>query len=159
MKIKFIYSISLAVLSLVACNEKAAKDKSDVIDMLEVDDSKAIDRVSFEGIWTRKFSMGEGKEQQVFYTVNTKEIEYKMAGAVPMTYTIKMDTFIAKDNRWIGKKGEIPYVVFAKNITSDSISLYKQKVKNLEEALALPFPSDTTRSQFTSWNVYQKGVE
>ncbi len=91
--------------------------------------------------------------------MTAKEIKYRMAGTVPMEYVIEIDTFIAKDNRWIGKKGEITYVLFVKNITSDFISLYKQKVENLDEVLALPFPSNTTRSQFTSWNVYQKGVE
>jgi len=155
----FSYSIGLVLLSLLTFNSEFYNEEINDMPTSKIKMSSLNDSIPFQGIWTRKFSMGEGKEQQVFYTVNTKEIEYKMAGAVPMAYTIKMDTFIAKDNRWIGKKGEIPYVVFAKNITSDSISLYKQKVKNLEEALALPFPSDTTRSQFTSWNVYQKGVE
>lgn len=158
-KIRNVYLLSLIVIGLIACTDKPSKNKKNDIKSSEEEVLKSDKAIPFEGIWTRKFSMGEGKKQQVFYTVKSEGIEYRMEGAVPMGYTIEMDTFIAKDNRWIGRKGEISYVIFAKNITNNSIALYKQKVESFEEALTIPFPSDSTRSQFTSWNVYQKNIE
>lgn len=77
-----------------------------------------------------------------------------MKGPLNLNYTLQKDTFIAKDNRWVGKLYEQDYVVFVKNITSDSIAIFKQKTKSIEESMSLPFPSDTATSRFSPWNVY-----
>ena len=71
-----------------------------------------------------------------------------------MNYTIMKDTFVVEDNRWVGILNDQSYVIFAKNITTDSITLLKQKAKNRQEALTMPFPSDSATSRFTTWNVY-----
>lgn len=110
----------------------------------------------FLGTWSRAFSMGEGVEQKVSYIIDNESIKYVMTGAMPMSYEIVMDTFVSSDNRWIGHKGETPYVIFVKDIEEGSINLFKKKVASIEEGLSTGFPSDTTRSKFTSWNVYQK---
>jgi len=107
MNTTFLYSLGLALLSFLTFNNKFSNGIINDIPTSEVKMLSLTDSIPFQGTWTRKFSMGEGKEQQVFYTVNADEIQYKMEGAVPMGYSIKMDSFIAKDNRWIGKKGEV----------------------------------------------------
>lgn len=112
--------------------------------------------IPFKGTWSRAFSMGEGMDQEVSYSISDTEIVYAMKGSMPMEYSLVMDSFIAEDNRWIGNKGNDTYVIFVKNITSDSITLFKQKIDTKDAALNMVFPSDTTRSKFTSWNVYHK---
>ncbi len=98
--------------------------------------------------------MAKDSIQFVYYRVWEDSIQYEMEGSLNLNYTIKKDTFLTKDNRWIGNLHGNPYVIFVKNVTPDSISIFKQEIKNMEEALKMPFPSDTAMSRFSPWNVY-----
>jgi len=146
----------LVFIGLFSYTNESSESKEDGIAILEVSFQDSVATIPFKGVWTREFSMGLDADQQVSYMIDDDKIEYKMKGSMSIEYTIKMDKFIVKDNRWIGKDGDQQYVIFVKNITKDSISLFKQKVKNLDEATSMSFPSDTQRSQFTSWNVYKR---
>lgn len=140
---------------VVSCND-TSKD-TQPIESTEIQSEVAEkSEIPFKGTWSRAFSMGEGMEQEVSYSITDKEIVYAMKGAMPMEYSLIMDSFVSEDNRWIGTKGDETYVVFVKNITAESISLFKQKADSKDAALKMVFPSDTTRSKFTSWNVYNK---
>ena len=136
-------------LILVSCEKKARKS----VEKLVIETK---DNISFTGNWTRSFEMGNGVAAKVIYSIWNDSIHYDMNGPMHMQYTIKKDTFIAKDNKWIGKKDNTLYVIFAKNTSKDSISLLKMKVESKSKALEMKFPSDTARSKFSSWNTYIK---
>jgi len=110
--------------------------------------------ISFTGNWGRSFELGVDSTQLVFYRIWEDSIQYEMKGPLNLNYTMQKDTFIVKENRWIGNLNGNPYVVFVKNVTSDSIAIFKKEIKNKEEGLTMPFPSDTAMSRFSPWNVY-----
>ncbi len=136
------------VLVLVSC-EKSARKSIKKITITETSDN-----IPFAGTWIRSFEMGNGVSAKVTYEILKDSIQYTMQGPMLMKYTIKKDTFIAKDNKWIGEKEGTPYVIFVKNASKDSISLLKMKVESKSKALEMKFPSDTARSKFSSWNTY-----
>ena len=108
------------------------------------------------GNWTRSFAMSEESTAQITYSFFNDSISYEMKGPMQLNYTIKKDTFIQKENRWIGDKDGKTYVIFIKNTSKDKITLLKMQSKSIEDALKMPFPTDTTRSKFSSWNTYLK---
>ncbi|MCF6280464.1 MAG: hypothetical protein L3J14_08975 [Flavobacteriaceae bacterium] len=112
--------------------------------------------VSIEGVWVRSFEMGSGVSANVTYTIGEGSIHYDMKGPRHVQYTIKKDTVIAKDNKWIGNVDGKQYVIFTKNVSEKEMTLLKIKVKDKKDALEKAFPSDTARSKFSSWNVYLK---
>lgn len=134
-------------LILVSCEKKAKKH----IEKLVIETT---DNISFTGKWTRSFEMGNDVSAKVIYDIWNDSIQYTMQGPMLMKYTIKKDTFVSKDNKWIGKKDGTSYVIFVKNTSKDSISLLKMKVESKSKALGMKFPSDTARSKFSSWNTY-----
>jgi len=143
---KSILILATIIIGITAC-ENSKKTRTTL---------KMNNEISFEGVWGRNFELGEGKDsvQLVFYRIWEDSIQYEMKGPMNLNYTLQKDTFIAKDNRWVGKLNGESYVIFAKNITSDSIQIFKKKIKNKAAAMSIPFPSDTARSRFSSWNVF-----
>lgn len=113
-------------------------------------------KIPFAGTWSRSFEMGKGVSANVTYNIYNDSIQYKMEGPMNMSYTLTKDSFITKDNRWIGKGNGSPYAIFFKNISKDSITVLKMKIENKEKGLKMPFPSDSARSKFSSWNTYTK---
>ncbi len=143
------------LIGLSACNNATTEKSENDTDTTAVQKTEsALATLPHEGSWTRNFEIGKDSTQYVYYTIWKDSIKYEMSGIMAMNYTIKMDTFVVKDNRWVGILNKQSYVVFAKNITVDSITLLKQKAKDRQEALTLPFPSDSATSRFTTWNVY-----
>ncbi len=136
-----ILSITLITVLLASCAPNTEK--------------KIINNIPFEGTWSRSFSMGE-TSAKVTYTIAEDSIHYAMNGPMDMQYTIKKDTFVSKDNKWIGMVDSTYYVIFAKNMNDKEVTILKLKSTNIEEALQMPFPSDTARSKFSSWNTFQK---
>lgn len=108
------------------------------------------------GAWTRDFEMGPEVKAKVTYVFTDDNIQYEMKGPMHLQYTIKKDTFLIKDKRWIGTKDGKTYVVFIKNDTKDELTLLKMEVSDREQALNMPFPLATARSKFSSWNTYNK---
>ncbi len=113
-------------------------------------------KIPFEGTWTRSFKMGENVEADVTYVISSDSIRYEMNGPMQMKYTIKKDTFLVKENKWIGSKDGTPYVIFVKNNTNEAITLLKMKLKTKAEGVSMAFPSDSARSKFSSWNTYNR---
>lgn len=145
--------IAISMIGLLgACQNTATTDAKEPTAI------EAAQSIPYLGEWTRNFDMGEGVTQHVFYRISEDHIEYEMQGAMSVKYELELDTFIASDNRWIGTRADDPYVIFVKNITTDSFALFKQKVESREEALGMAMPSDTASGRFTTWNVFQKVV-
>ena len=140
----YLLIVAIIVIGFAACENSKKTEIS----------LKTETKIPFEGVWSRSFDLGNDSIQDVFYRIWDDSIQYEMKGPLNLNYTLQKDTFIAKDNRWVGKLYEQDYVVFVKNITSDSIAIFKQKTKSIEESMSIPFPSDTATSRFSPWNVY-----
>ncbi len=137
-------------LVLVSCQKSVKKNVEELIVTETSDD------ILFIGNWERSFEMGNGVSAKVTYSIWNDSIHYDMKGPMHMQYMIKKETFVPRDNKWIGKKDNTTYVIFVKNASKDSISLLKIKVESKSKALEMKFPSDTARSKFSSWNTYYK---
>lgn len=144
MKKHFLLVVLILVIGITAC-ENSVKTKS----TLETDKE-----IPFEGTWTRSFELGKDSLQFVYYRIWEDSIHYEMKGPLNLNYMIQKDTFLAKENRWVGNLEGNPYVIFLKNITADSITLFKENVKTKEEALTMSFPADTAKSRFSTWDVF-----
>ncbi len=114
--------------------------------------------IPFAGEWTRDFQIGQGPDStaHISYRFAADSIQYEMAGLMSIKYTITVDTFIEKDNRWLGMLNDVPYVIFVQPVSKDSINLFKKKVKNLASGLSMEVPGADARSRFTSWNIFVK---
>ena len=110
----------------------------------------------FEGNWERTFQLGIDSLQYVYYNIYSDSIDYIMEGPLPLNYTMAVDTFIIDDNRIVTTLNDVHYVIFIKNFSSDSLSLFKQQMENRDEALARVFPSDTVTGHFSSWYTYYR---
>ncbi len=146
---------NLVIILILALTFTVSCKKTESVKIVKSND-KTVTAIPFSGTWSRSFTMGKGVNANVSYTVFQDSIQYIMNGPMVMKYTLIKDVFSAKDNRWIGKRDETPYVIFLKNISKDSITLLKMKVESKEKALKMVFPSDTARSKFSSWNTYKK---
>jgi hypothetical protein len=110
----------------------------------------------FEGNWERTFLLGVDSLQYVYYNIYSDSIEYIMEGPLPLNYMMKVDTFISEDNRIVTTLNDVHYVMFIKNFSADSLSLFKEQMDSRAEALARPFPADTVSGHFSSWYTYYK---
>jgi hypothetical protein len=117
------------------------------------------DAIPFEGIWTREFEAGTGSGfwHTVTYNVYQDSIRYTLTGPVGNSdYTMHRDTLILEDNRYIGHTiNNVHYLVFTKEITTDSIKIYKEIVPTIEIGLTLQIPDDTTTANH-GWLYYSK---
>lgn len=111
------------------------------------------------GGWKRDFYPVPDKHHVVEYTFYKDSVHYNLAGdVVNADYTLKKDTFLQGENRFIGhdKKGDF-YVIFVEN-KSDSIILFKEKVISLEEGLKFKKPAPEFKDNHSQgWNSYSKG--
>jgi hypothetical protein len=86
-------------------------------------DAKLI--MPFEGNWQRTFQLGVDSLQYVYYNIYSDSIEYIMEGPLPLNYMMAVDTFISEDNRIVTTLKDVHYVMFIKNFSADSLSLFK----------------------------------
>jgi len=140
----FVFVIMILFIGITACDNSNKSKKT----------SKNDSEISFIGTWTRSFEMGKDSLQFVYYRIWEDSIHYEMKGPLNLNYTIQKDTFLANENRWVGNLEGNPYVIFLKNISTDSITLFKENVKTQEEALKMPIPADTAKSRFSTWDVF-----
>lgn len=148
MRRSYLWIIAIFIISFTACKN------ADKIEVKEKEDLVITNKLPFEGIWTRSFELAKDSIQQVFYRVWTDSIQYEMQGSLPIKYTMYKDTFISKENKWIGKLKEVPYVLFVKINSKDSITLFKKQAMNNSEALQMKTPHDSVSSHYSSWNTY-----
>lgn len=113
--------------------------------------------ISFTGNWTRQFEAGSGNLHTVLYAIHQDSMRYTLSGPVGNAdYVMLRDTFILEDNRFIGHTPEGQhYLIFVKNISSDSITIYKQEIANVDEGLSIAVPDDNTTANH-GWNIYYK---
>jgi len=141
---KSILVLIILALIIVSCNKSESKKEKD-----------SPNKPTIEGVWSRSFAMGKDVTAHVKYSFFNDSIVYNMNGPMKLNYTITKDSYL-NNNRWIGKSGETQYVIFIKDLSNKSLTLLKKKVKNREEAMTMKFPSDSARSQFSSWNTFMK---
>ena len=112
--------------------------------------------VPFTGHWARQFSAA-GLLHDASYTIHQDSIRYKLSGGIGnANYLILKDTFLLKDQRYIGHTPDGQhYLIFVKNHNADSLILYKQKVSTISEGLKLGIPPDHTTANH-GWNVFYK---
>jgi len=113
--------------------------------------------IPFTGIWERSFQAGPGNTQTVTYSIYQDSIKYVLDGPIGQAnYVLHRDTFLLEDNRFIGHtNANSYYLIFVKNITADSIHLYKELVTSVSNGMAIDIPNDTT-TQNHGWGTYSK---
>ncbi|MEM9363994.1 MAG: hypothetical protein AAGA43_15240 [Bacteroidota bacterium] len=113
------------------------------------------DNFTYSGEYVWAFNlMGEQVSTHKFYP---DSIAYTMDGKVYSTdYTMKKLSYEKEKDKWIGEDGNgIIYVLFFKEKTDSTLTIYKHKCKTngLEEALNFDIPAaDATDDH--GWNVY-----
>tara|TARA_B100000809_G_scaffold262125_1_gene312401 strand:+ start:200 stop:649 length:450 start_codon:yes stop_codon:yes gene_type:complete len=113
--------------------------------------------IPYAGIWERQFEAGIGNLHTVNYYIYQDSTRYVLTGAIGnANYLMQRDTFLLDDNRFIGhtNSGQY-YLMFVKNVSNDSITLYKQEINDLEEGMSINMPNDTT-TQNHGWSTYHK---
>ena len=124
----------------------------------KIDKTKIIAEIdtSFLGTWEREFKVMT-KLHTANYQIYQDSIKYQLTGLIgKANYLIKRDTFLLKTNRFIGHTKENQYyLILFKNITENSISIYKQKINSVSEGLTILIPNDTT-TQNHGWNLFYK---
>lgn len=134
----------MVILSLMACSKEE-----------DLSENKA--KIPFDGHWQRMFEAGAGNPHIVDYIIYQDSIHYSIAGTFGnASYTMVRDTFIVDDNRFIGhtNEGEI-YLVFVKDATDQEITLYKEKLENMDDGLNSDVPPSNTTANH-GWNTYLK---
>lgn len=113
--------------------------------------------IPFTGNWTRQFEAGPGNLHTVQYAVYQDSIRYTISGPIGNAdYVMIRDTFLMDDFRYVGHTPEAKhYLVLVKNVSDSSMTLYKQEVMDMEEALGIPVPASNTTANH-GWNTYQK---
>ncbi|MBS9779329.1 MAG: hypothetical protein KGV51_01760 [Moraxellaceae bacterium] len=103
--------------------------------------------------WT--FHLGFIKQESI-HVFAKDYIDYKMRGKAHSTdYRIEKVSYDDTDKKWIGKSEDgTVYVLFFKDITDESITIYKHKCANgMEEAIAFARPADDETKDH-GWNIY-----
>ncbi|MEM1268683.1 MAG: hypothetical protein AAF752_16815 [Bacteroidota bacterium] len=82
-------------------------------------------------------------------------VEYSMDGPAYTTrYDIHLESFDAAEGRWVGHTGNgVYYVMFFKDVTDESVTIYKHKCVDQDEAYAFAFPGPDATADH-GWNVY-----
>ena len=136
--------MAFVFITFSAC-DNASKEETKGVEVLTM---------PFEGNWQRTFQLGVDSLQYVYYNIYSDSIEYIMEGPLPLNYMMEVDTFVAEDNRIITKLKDVHYVMFIKNFSADSLSLFKEQMDDRNAALSRPFPADTVSGHFSSWYTY-----
>ncbi|MEL6674944.1 MAG: hypothetical protein AAFR61_22240 [Bacteroidota bacterium] len=145
----FLYALSS--LLLLGCGYKSTSDE-----VARFSSQFSQDEFTLQGPYHWDFQL-MGGTQNSLHTLYADSIAYTMKGAVYSTqYTMEKLSFDQVENKWIGRDGEgNVYVLFFKDQTDQSVSIYKHKCKNngIEEALAFKLPDENATDDH-GWNVY-----
>lgn len=142
--------IFLAILILTSCAQKNSKEETNkYADQLKTD----VFEYSGKYVWSFDL-MGE---QISTHTLYPDSITYTMEGKVYSTnYTMKKLSYEKDKGKWIGEdENGIVYVLFFKEKTDSTLTIYKHKCKKngLEEALNFGVPAPDATDDH-GWNVY-----
>ncbi|MBS9774681.1 MAG: HmuY family protein [Tenacibaculum sp.] len=117
------------------------------------------DTVDFTGTFSREFEVPTPNKtftQKATYTISEDKINYKMGGGFAKTdYDIKKEYYSKEENRWIGYRADTKeyYVIFLKDVTKSSITLYKKVVASVEEGKKELVPAENDKENH-GWNTY-----
>ncbi|MEM6767085.1 MAG: hypothetical protein AAF655_19260 [Bacteroidota bacterium] len=153
MKYKNLTCISLLSLTLVlsACSHKSSQQE-----IAAVEDQFIQDKFRLTGDYHWSFQLMGGTQHSV-HTFFADSIQYMMEGKVYSTdYTMEKLSYDHSDQKWIGRdESGFVYVLFFKEQTDSTLTIYKRKCKanGIEEALSFKLPgADATEDH--GWNVY-----
>lgn len=142
--------IFLAILILTSCAHKNSKEETNkYVDQLKTD----VFEYSGKYVWSFDL-MGEQISTHKLYL---DSITYTMEGKVYSTnYIMKKLSYEKDKGKWIGEdENGIVYVLFFKEKTDSTLTIYKHKCKKngLEEALNFGVPAPDATDDH-GWNVY-----
>ncbi len=143
--------MSTLIVTLLSCKKEEEPEVNEPVNEIEKVE------IPFQGKWKRTFEAGPGNIQTVLYSVYQDSIRYTLTGPVANSnYNMIRDTFLLDDNRYVGHTiDNVYYLIFAKDITSDSIRLYKEIIPNFSAGMSTAVPHDST-TQNHGWAVYYK---
>ncbi|MEM1322579.1 MAG: hypothetical protein AAGG75_20105, partial [Bacteroidota bacterium] len=134
--------------------------KSENAEIAKYADQFHHDEFLLKGDYHWAFQLMGGTQQSVhhFYP---DSITYSMEGRVYSTdYTMQKLSYDQSNNKWIGHDGNgVVYVLFFKDKTEHSITIYKRKCKTagIKEAIEFGVPkADATEDH--GWNVYAYNI-
>lgn len=148
---------ALGIALLLAILTTCGPQSEQVATSVEPPEDLADDPIPFLGTWTHEFDVPPGLPHIATYVVTPDHIHYTLTGSVGSAdYTMTRDAFSASDNRFVGhtKDGEF-YVLFAREVSDRTMTIYKQKVDGVTAALELAVPADDT-TESHGWNTYEK---
>lgn len=124
------------------------------------DKTPVVEKIPFSGKYVWEFSVGPAVQQSthVFYA---DSIAYTMAGPVHSTaYTQLLEKYEPLEKRCItvgqgGGKDGVYFVMFFKELTDSSVTIYKRQCADKNEAETIAIPADDTTADY-GWNVYVK---
>lgn len=139
------------LISFLFCTHKNTEKKTQ-----QLNNKLSKDIVQLKGTYIWDFDLMGGKQvsKHIFYP---DSITYSMKGKVYSTdYTMRKLSFDKQLNKWIGEdQNKVVYVLFFKDKTDSTISIYKHKCKKngLQEALDFSTP-DAKSTEDHGWNIY-----
>ncbi|MEM6261442.1 MAG: hypothetical protein AAGI38_02965 [Bacteroidota bacterium] len=153
MKSFFILLVVFNLLLLIGCGHKNTAEETK-----KFSDQLVNDPFTMTGDYHWSFQLMGGLQQSV-HTFYADSITYSMEGKVYSTaYTMKKLSYDDSIKKWIGQDEDgFVYVLFFKEPTAHTLTLYKRKCKvnGLEEAINFGIPaSDATDDH--GWNVYAR---
>lgn len=146
----------IALLLITACTYKNSE-----LETLKYSKQFNTDTFMYTGNYVWAFDL-MGGEQVSTHTLYQDSIVYTMSGKVYATnYTMKKLSFEKENGKWIGEDAnKIIYVLFFKDITDSTITIYKHKCKanGLAEALNFDLPAPDATDDH-GWNVYTRDAD
>jgi hypothetical protein len=136
---RFITLLSLSLVLIIAC-------KKEELENIVITPGE----IPFTGKWTRTFEASPGGMHTESYAVYQDSLSYQIASSfVNSNYVIIKDTFLLTDNRFIGHTPENTlYILFVKEETDSTISVYKQEVASVAERITVEFPVANTTANY-----------
>lgn len=152
---KYFFYIS-AITLLISCAHKSSTDE-----VKRFKEQFQSDKFSVRGDYHWNFQL-MGDTQHSVHTFYEDSISYSMKGKVYSThYSMFKLSFNETNNKWIGRDEDgIVYVLFFKDKTDSTLTIYKHKCKNngVEEAIKFDLPPPNATEDH-GWNVYTLGKD
>lgn len=143
--------IAISILLLSSCAYKNSPEETN-----KYIDQFGKDSFPYKGNYVWAFNL-MGGEQVSTHSLYPDSIIYTMTGKVySASYTIQKLSYEQENSKWIGEdENGIVYVLFFKEKTDSTLTIYKHKckTKGLEEALHFDMPAPDATDDH-GWNVY-----
>lgn len=148
-----IVKLLLLLFSISSC---AYKNKNSKEDVEKHKKEFTHDAFIYQGEYSWSFQL-MGSTQESIHAFFADSILYEMKGKIHSTdYPMKKLSYNSKQNKWIGESTDKKvYVLFFKNQTDSTLTIYKRlcKTNGLKEALQFTKPKDDATEDH-GWNTY-----